>query len=378
METKHNIIGDFKERYWQADLAGKSEILDHIKAVAGMHRKAIIRRFGTLQKRKPFWQDGRGRPEYYGADVTAALREIWDISFMLCAERLKPIVPEYVKILKENDDWKHSDEATGKLLSMSLGTMKARIALFEKFKSGGGRSSTKPSDLKEIIPIRRGPWDNPPPGKGEIDTVAHCGGALAGNFVWTVQYTDVSTIWTLLGAQMNKGQEATKETVAKMKERLPFPLLGLDPDTGSEFINWHMKEWCDENKIELTRIRPYHKNDHGRIEQKNYTNVRKLAGYIRIETKARLKILEKLYEIYEDYVNHFLPSQKCLEKKKIGAKYRKIYDTAKTAYERVLEHEKIALEIKEKLKQKHSALNPKTLKQKIDKLRSELFRGAEM
>lgn len=378
MATKHTIINEFREWYWEAEVAGRTEILNHVEAVTGMNRKAIIRRFSTLQKRRSFWQDGRGRPEYYGADVTAALREVWDISSELCAERLLPIVPEYVKILKEQKDWRYSDETTGKLLSMSLGTMKGRVASFGKTKSGGGRSSTKPSNLKEIIPIRRGPWDNPPPGKGEIDTVAHCGGALSGNFVYTVQYTDVSTIWTLLGAQMNKGQEATRYTVAKMKDRLPFPFLGLDPDTGSEFINWHMKGWCDDNSIELTRIRPYHKNDHGRIEQKNYANVRKIIGYIRIDTNARLKTLQELYEVYEKYVNHFLPSQKCLEKKRISARYVKKYDTPKTAYQRVMGHPDISEEVKESLRQKHAVLNPKTLKRKVDGLRTKLFRGAKM
>lgn len=378
MATKHDIVNEFREKYWRADKKEKTRILNQVEAVTRMNRKALVRRFGVLQRRKPFWTDNRGSPLRYGADVTAALREVWDISSALCAERLKPIVPEYVWILVTADDWKHSDEATSKLLGMSLGTMKNRLASFDKMKSGGGRSLTKPSNLKEIIPIRRGPWDNPSPGKGEIDTVAHCGGALAGDFAYTVQYTDVSTLWTLLGAQMNKGQEATVRTVASMRERLPFLLRGLDPDTGSEFINWHMKGYCDRSGIELTRIRPYHKNDHGRIEQKNYTNVRKITGYIRIDTGARLKILQKLYGVYEEYVNHFLPSQKCVEKKRVGARYVKRYDEPKTAYRRVLEHPDIVEAVKEKLRQKHQTLNPKTLKSQIDKLRFELFRGAKM
>jgi len=378
MATKHEIVGEFREQYYQGDKEKKSEILDHLEVVTRLKRKSLIKRFRLLQTRRSFWQDGRGRPEYYGADVTAALKEVYVISRGLCAERLKPIVPEYVGILIRTHDWKHREETTGKLLSMSLGTMKDRIASFGRTKAGGGRSLTKPSDLKEIIPIRRGPWDNPPPGKGEIDTVAHCGGTLFGNFAYTVQYTDVAAIWTLLGAQMNKGQEATRQTIAKMRSRLPFPLAGLDPDSGSEFVNWHVKNWCDENGIELTRIRPYHKNDHGRIEQKNYTNVRKLTGYIRIETGARLEILQKIYSVYELYVNHFLPSQKCLEKKRVGSKYQKVYDEPKTAYQRVLEHPGIKTEVKEKLRLEHAKLNPKTLQQKIDALRTELFRGAKM
>jgi hypothetical protein len=378
MGTKHEILEEFKAQYFKATKGEKSKILDHLEAVTKLKRKSIIKRFRLLQLRRSFRQDGRGRPEYYGPDVTAALKEIWEISRGLCAERLKPIIREYVGILISAHDWHHSEETTGKLLSMSLGSLKGRTARFDRVKAGGGRSTTKPSDLKEIIPIRRGPWDNPPPGKGEIDTVAHCGGALAGNFAYTVQYTDVSTIWTLLGAQMNKGQEATKITVASMRERLPFPLSGLDPDTGSEFVNWHMKEWCDEQCIELTRIRPYHKNDHGRIEQKNYTNVRKLTGYIRIDTAARLRVLQKLYAVYEDFVNHFLPSQKCLEKQRVGARYRKRYDAPQTAYRRVLAHADIAQEIKAQLQRKHETLNPKVLQQKIDRLRAELFREAKM
>lgn len=378
MATKHEVISEFKERYCKADKEGKSKILDHLEAVTVLKRKSLIKRFRVLQKRRSFWTDGRGRPEYYGADVTAALKEVWDISRELCAERLRPIVSEYVNILRKDTDWMHSEEATGKLLGMSLGTMKDRVASFVRIKSGGGRSSTKPSDLKEIIPIRRGPWDNPPPGKGEVDTVAHCGGALTGNFGYTVQYTDVSTLWTLLGAQMNKGQEATLQTLKTMKERLPFPLAGLDPDSGSEFINWHLKGWCNNNGIELTRIRPYHKNDHGRIEQKNYTNVRKLTGYIRIDTNARIRILQRLYEVYEDFVNHFLPSQKCVEKKRIGARYVRRYDVPKTAHQRVLEHPDIAEEVKDRLRQTHVLLNPKTLQKNIDTLRTKLFHGAEM
>ena len=124
----------------------------------------------------------------------------------------------------------------------------------------------------------------------------------------------------------------------------------------------------------MTRIRPGHKNDHGRIEQKNYSNVRKITGYIRIETEEKIKILEELYLVFEDYVNHFIPSAKCIDKRRIGSKYRRIYDRSQTAYERVLSHKDISAEIKEKLKAKHDSLNPKILKEKIDKLRRELFK----
>jgi hypothetical protein len=366
MGTKHEVIREFLERYLKTNKSGKGAILDHLEVVVGMERKSLVRRFRVLQTRNTkYWSDGRGRPVYYTQDVTLALKEIWKISEFLCGERLHPILSEYVSILKRDGMWHQSDEITGKLISMSLGTMKDKIALFEKAMSGGGRCLTKPSMLKEIIPIRRGPWQNPLPGHGEIDTVAHCGNTVEGLFGYTVQYTDVSTCWNLL------------EAIRAMKERLPFPLLGLDPDSGSEFINWNTKDWCDRNNINLTRIRPGNKNDHGRIEQKNDKNVRKFSGYIRIDTEERLKTLKEMTGILEIFINHFLPSMRAIEKTRIGAKYKKKHDEAKTPYQRTLEHPMIDSEIKEKLKKFHQTLNPKILHDKILRMRKHLFSGAK-
>lgn len=378
MATKQEVIKEFLGRYLRVNKELKGEILDHLEAVVGMHRKAIIRRFKVLQMRNPhYWPDGRGRPLYYTPDVTYALKEVWEISHGLCAERLRPILSEYVEILRRDKMWKQSGEATAKLLVMSLGTMKDRIALFERIKSGGGRCLTKPSDLKEIIPIRRGPWQNPEPGCGEIDTVAHCGNTVAGYFAYTVQYTDIATCWNALEGQMGKDKRETLKSLEAMEERLPFKLQGLDPDSGSEFINWHVKDWCDQNNIALTRIRPGHKNDHGRIEQKNDKNVRKFAGYIRIDTAERLAVLKQMYGRLEVYINHFLPSMRVTEKARVGSRYSKKHDIPQTPCQRVLIHSGISSATKEKLRSFHKTLNPKTLHDEILKLRAQLFKNAK-
>jgi uncharacterized protein (UPF0297 family) len=254
---------------------------------------------------------------------------------------------------------------------MSMGTMKNRIREFTRTTyESKGKGSTKPSGLKEIIPIRRGPWENPAPGFGEVDTVAHCGHTLVGDFAYTVQYTDIATLWTLLAAQWNKGQESTKTSIEGMKERLPFPLRGLDPDSGSEFINWCLKGWCDAQDpiIAMTRARPYRKNDHARIEQKNYTNVRQFVGYVRIDDRELVTLLQQLYLILEDYINFFLPSMKCIEKTRVGSTYMRKYDKSRTAYRRVLDHEGIAETVKARLRQRYATLNPKALKEKADRL----------
>src|SRR3989344_6414454 len=158
-----------------------------------------------------------------------------------------------------------------------------------------------------------------------------------------------------------------------IKERLPFSLLGIDPDSGSEFINWNLKGWCDSEKVAMTRTRPYMKNDHARIEQKNYTNVREFVGFVRIDNPEAVQIMNELYIVLEDYINFFLPSVKCISKERIGSRYIRKYDKAQTAYQRVLAHLKISNETKEKLKTKYATLNPKLLKTKSDRLISKLY-----
>jgi len=374
MVTKQGIFSEHLPAYRAGPKEEKSRILDAVCRVSGMDRKAAIRRFSMLAKRPVWWSDHRGGKIVYGADVISALKDVWEIASRICAERLHEYVAEYVRILKRDDMWKHGTEATRLLSLMSLGTMKNRVLSFENERGRQGRGTTKPSDLKEIIPIRRGPWGNPPPGFGEIDTVAHCGETVAGDFCYTVQYTDVAVIWTCLSGQWNKGEIATRESIERIKRRLPFALLGIDPDSGSEFINWHLHGWCEWHHVKMTRTRPYMKNDHARIEQKNYTNVRKFIGYTRLNDPESVEMLNELYDVLEDYINFFIPSVKCVRKEKIGAHTTRVYDKRQTAYVRVLAHPTITEGIKDVLRQKYETLNPKTLKEKIERLRSKLRR----
>ena len=374
MDTKQEIFEEKLGEYLQASKEEKGHILDMVCGVTKAHRKAVVRRFKTLQLEDTGIPDKRGRSTIYTKTVGAALKEIWYMAHQICAERLHPEIPEYIAVLKRDKMWKHNEQTTVLLCRMSLATMKRRIEKFPKVHGRRkGKGTTNPSNLKEIIPIRRGPWQNPDPGFGEVDTVAHCGSTLQGDFAYTVQYTDVSTIWTCLRAQWNKGERATKESMIGIKSGLPFPLLGIDPDSGSEFINWNLKGWCDTENIVMTRTRPSMKNDHARIEQKNYTNVREFIGYVRIDNFEAIEIMNELYGVLEDYINFFLPSMKCVSKERIGSKYKRIYDKSQTAYQRVLAHPLISNEAKERLEQKYATLNPKLLKQKSDRLIHKLY-----
>ena len=375
MSTKKEVLKEHLSIYLQASKQEKKNILDYLENILRMHRKAVIRAFKREQNRDPWKSKNKaGRKVIYTSDVTNALKEIWEIAGEICAERLQPILKIYADILIRDRMWPHDDAATYKLCAMSIATMKRRISEFIRIKLGGGRSTTKPSNLKEIIPIRRGPWENSEPGYGEIDTVVHCGISLSGSMAYTVNFVDIATFWSESAAQIDKGQQRTKNSIASIKNRLPFPLRGLDPDSGSEFINWHLKEWCDQEKIELTRSRPNHKNDNAHIEQRNFTNVRKLLGYSRIDTSEAVELMNELYcGAWRLYVNFFQPVMQCTEKKRIGSKYVRRYDTAKTPYQRLLEDNRIDDHIKRTLNMVYATLNPRLLRLEINRLVRLLF-----
>ena len=237
-----------------------------------------------------------------------------------------------------------------------------------------GLSATRSSVLKNIIPIVVGEWADKPPGYGQVDTVAHCGSSLLGDLVFSVNYTDIATLWHGLAAQWNKGQIATSNSLERIKSRLSFPLRGIHPDTGSEFINWHLKGLCEKENIDLTRSRPNHKNDNAYVEQKNGHVIRRFMGYTRLDTPQVVPLMNEMYAVLETYLNHFVPSRKCLSKVRIGARYKRVYDQAQTPYQRVLAHPEIANEIKEKLKLQHEKLNPLLLKQQVDRLIMQIFK----
>jgi len=375
MATKNEIFKRFLSEYLKADKRRKSEILSNVCDTTKMHKKSVIRRFGVLRLKDSSKEETRGRPRQYTPDVISALKDIWEAGNGLCGELLHSVAREYVETLIRDKMWQNSNEATDKLFAMSMGTMKNKVGKFSKArKKGRGFSLTSPSNLKHIIPVFSGPWTNELPGSGQIDTVAHCGSTLLGDFAYTLNYVDISTLWDVARAQWNKGQEATVNSLDHIKNILPFSLNKVHPDTGSEFINWLCKRYCDSNKIEMTRSRPNHKNDNAFVEERNGHVVRKYAGYARYDCQESAVALNDLYTILCPYLNHFIPSRKCIEKKKVGSKYVKKYEKiAKTPYQRVLENEHIAGEAKERLRQEHIKLNPLVMKKEVERLRYVLY-----
>jgi hypothetical protein len=228
--------------------------------------------------------------------------------------------------------------------------------------------------LKSQIPIRTfSEWDDARPGFVEIDLVAHDGGDINGEYLFTLDATDVCTGWTETMAVGNKGQVAVFDALLEIRQRLPFDLLGIDSDNGSEFINRPLLRYCLKEKITFTRARSYRKNDNCFVEQKNYSVVRRNVGYLRYETPQELESLNELYRQLRLYTNFFQPVMKLRSKERDGARVRKKYDKAQTPYQRILASTKVEKRKKEKLKAIYQNLNPAQLKREITRLQNQLI-----
>lgn len=369
MATKNEIFGEYKKKYYAGSKVEKGAILMQVCAVTGITRKGAIRKFGVLQGRDTVaYREQRGRETRYGPDVTAALKDIWEAGNRVCGELLHPMISEYVTIMRRDKQWSHEDNATENLLRMSEGTVKRRIGEFVRIRRGNrGLSGTKPSSLKMTIPVFMGPWTDKPPGYGQIDTVVHCGSSLLGDLVHTVQYTDAATMLVVPRAQWNKNQEATQKSMAEIKRRLPFPWLGAHPDSGSEYLNRFVVDWCNQEQIELSRSRPNHKNDNMYVEERNGHVIRKEVGYIRLDCEEAVETLNAFYDIMTPYLLHFVAVRRTEKKEKVGSKYIRYYEKiAKTPYHRILEHAAVHENVKAKLRAEHETLNPLILHQEME------------
>ena len=364
-------------RYLQAPKKEKGKILDEFTKVTGYHRKAVIR---LLHRQN---QSGvkkkRGRPRQYSATVVGALRVAWEATARLCSKRLKPFLPELVKVLRRHGDTTMSAEVEAQLCQMSPSTIDRLLRPWRRL--GGRRpfSTTKPGSLlKSAIPIRTfADWQDDRPGFIEVDLVPHCGESSQGFYLTTLSAVDVASGWSECVGVWGKGQERVGGAVHRVRQRLPFPLLGLDSDNGSEFINQHLYNYCQRSGITFTRSRSYKKNDSCHVEQKNWSVVRRLVGYDRYNSRPALEALNRVYDLLRLYVNFFQPVMKLVSKTRHGAKVHKVYDTARTPYQRLLEAGVLSQAKQHELAATYNYLNPVLLLKQINENLEHLWNLAE-
>ncbi len=373
MKQRIALSYEVRKRYQKTRKKNKTRILDEFIKNTGYNRSYARFILGSLKKQ------GRKkkrvvRKRIYDAKVFYPLRTIWIAADGICGQRLKPFIPDLMEILEKNRELRLNKEIRRKLLSIGSATIDRMLKATKKSYQLKGKSTTKPGTLlRSTIPIRTfSDWDEKVPGFFETDLVALCGDSVRGDYVNALNLTDVATGWVGLEAIMGKAQSRVHPAVDRIRQRLPFPLLGIDPDNGTEFINWLLKRYCDENKITFTRIRPYRKNDNCYVEQKNYTVVRRFLGYARYDNDKQLQIIKDILKLVEVYVNFFQPVMKLKDKQRIGSRVKKKYDTAKTPYQRLVLSGLLKEEQKQTLQNLYNSLNPLDLKRKINKLTEKL------
>lgn len=364
--SKRELVDAIRPRYLKAPRNEKSKIIDEFIANTGCHRKHAIR---LLRKGYPARKKKRsGRKKKYQGEVVQALTQIWEICGRICSKRLKPFLPEMVAVLERHKEIVLEAGVKELLLSMSCATID-RCLQKEHFEKKHGISTTRPGTLlKNAIMVRTfTDWNEARPGFMEIDLVAHCGGSTEGQFCYTLTAVDIATGWTECLAVKNRTQEAVFDQIVQMRERLPFPLLGLDSDNGSEFINDMLYRYCMKEMITFTRSRPYRKNDQAHVEQKNWTVVRRTVGYDRYETPEQLSLLQSIYADLRYYVNFFQPVLKLVGRKQLAErKFTKVYDRAATPLQRALQSSEMPVQTKAALINAYLHCNPVALKNKID------------
>jgi len=366
-----------RERYLGGSKKEKGKILDEFTKVTGCHRKAAIRLF--RRGNQPGVNKKPGRPRQYSAAVARALRVAWEATDRLCSKRLHPFLPELVKVLRRHGDSTVTTEIEAELCRVSASTIDRLLRPYRRL--GGRRpfTTTKPGSLlKSSIPIRTfADWQEDRPGFLEVDLVSHCGESTEGFYLTTLSTVDVASGWSECAGVWGKGQERVGGAVHRVRQRLPFPLLGLDSDNGSEFINQHLYNYCQREGITLTRSRSYKKNDSCHVEQKNWSVVRRLIGYDRYNSRAALEALNRVYNLLRLYVNFFQPVMKLVNKTRHGAKVYKVYDTAQTPYQRLLKAGILTEAKRQELAATYHGLNPVTLLKQINENLEYLWAMAE-
>jgi len=376
--TKKELISTVKNRYLKADKEGKGKILDEFCQNTGYNRKYATRILQAGYDNNRVKSRGRkSRKKIYDSEVIMPVIKIWELLEYPCGQRLQPMLAPMADSLIRCNELKISDDIKYRLETISAKTLDRRLKRERTIRRlNRNRGTTRHGSLlKSSIPIRITNWDTNRVGFMEMDTVAHNGGDPSGEFIYSLDMTEIYSGWSEQAAVMGKGEVGVAKAIDDIKNDLPYDLSGLDSDSGGEFINWHLVRYCDRNKLFFTRSRPDRKNDNAYVEQKNNTHIRQRLGYGRYDTKKQLGAINDLYRNeLRLFDNFFRPVMKIVSKEKINNSVcRKKYDIAKTPCQRLLESKQISSKQKQKLTEIYLSLNPVKLKniidQKIKKIR---------
>ena len=388
-KVREEMLPRLRQRYAGRGRQGRARMIDELCEQFGYSRKHAIKLLGA----RVGWGGDpavrKGRPPEYGAEVVEVLWRIWKVAEQPCGKRLAAMLelwlPHYqaehgrlpasvceeLRRISPAQPERSGDRQPQAARRVSEANQIDRLLAPRKARiKHRGRCGTKPGSLlKHHIPIRTDNWDITRPGWLEADSVAHCGTSLEGDFIWSVTYTDIFSGWTSLRAVWNKGAQGVVEATREVEVALPFVIESFDCDNGSEFLNWHLVRYFQERpkQVGFTRSRPYHKNDNGHVEQKNWTHVRQLLGYQRLDDPEMLESINVIYrEIWEPLHNNFCPSAKLLSKDRHGAKLKRRHDQPMTPCDRLLASAALSARQKAQLRATRKTLNPFELNRRLE------------
>ena len=380
IDERRKYLRKMKKRYVQASTRKeKGQLLDEMEAVTELHRKSLTRLMNGSLERQPR-QRQRGRT--YGPEVQYALSVIAESLDYLCAERLTPNLVWTANHLATHGELEVSPLLLEKLDQISISTAQRVLARIPRDKPRLPRKGPQRTrHITQHIPMIRIPWDLQQPGHFEVDLVHHCGPVAFGEYICTLQMIDVATGWSERRAVLGRSYLIMKDAFRYILTRLPFPILELHPDNGSEFFNHHLLRFFKETVkgIKLSRSRPYHKNDNRFVEQKNSTLVRAYLGDDRLDTVAQTIAVNQLYDKMWVYYNLFQPVMRLAEKivpptpKGQLAKVKRRHDQARTPFDRLCETTAITQQRREQLEILRDQTNPRQLRQEIYDLIDYIF-----
>jgi hypothetical protein len=374
-QNDDQYLKQLKSRYRKSTRKEKSAMLDEYVKTTGHNRKyaSSLLSGRRITGRRPI---RRPRRAMYGGEEREALLILSELFDGINSRRLRAAMDVELPGLCHSGALQVSPACFQRLLCISPATID-RLLAGRRPQVRSARGYTKPGTLlKHQIAVRTwADWDEDRPGFCELDLADHSGGLIirGADHAWTLCFTDVKTSWTECVGVRNKAQVHVFEAIRRARERLPFPLLGIDSDNGSEFINDELYRYCQNEHITFTRARAGRRNDSAYVEQKNWSVVRRAVGYCRIDTPEQLEALNRLYAVLHWYTNFFLPTTKLVEKVRHGAVVTRIYDTPQTPYARVLASPHVSEEHKAALREAYATLNVVDLRRQINELQTALL-----
>jgi len=372
MAARDELVAVVADRYARGDRGERGRILDEFAAVTGYHRKHAMRllRAGRVNRRR----GPRPGRRIYDEAVREALIVVWEASDRICGKRLRPLLPILVEAMERHGHLQLVPKVRARLLAMSAATIDRALRDIRRQAATATRRRSAPSAaIRRSVPVRTfDDWDDPPPGFVEADLVAHSGPVTRGSFVQTLVLTDIATGWTECAPLLVREQRLLTEVLGELRKLLPFPLLGLDTDNDSVFMNETVRDYCQQVGIEFTRCRPYRKNDQAWVEQKNGAVVRRTIGYRRFEGLEAAAALARLYAAMRLFVNFFQPSFKLASKARDGALVRKRYHPPATPCQRLMADPRTSEEVRHRVQELRSMLDPVRLLKEIRALQQQL------